>query len=93
MGSAISMSWMTAEQAHWLGRIDEVLGRAGLPCPRHLVEYPQAGKGDLLNEPMPGRRANLDNVSSRLNYHLNNCAHCPAERTAVASEFGSKMAT
>jgi hypothetical protein len=37
---------MTAEQAYWFGRIDEVLGRTDLPCPRLFVEYSLSGEGD-----------------------------------------------
>jgi ATP-dependent protease ClpP protease subunit len=32
--------WMGAEEAYWLGLIDEVIGRTDLPCPRLFVEYP-----------------------------------------------------
>lgn len=32
--------WMSAEEAYWLGLIDEVIGRTDLPCPRIFVEYP-----------------------------------------------------
>lgn len=30
---------MSADEAYWLGLIDEVIGRTDLPCPRMIVEY------------------------------------------------------
>lgn len=34
--------WMSAEEAYWLGLIDEVIGRTDLPCLRLFVEYSPA---------------------------------------------------
>lgn len=34
--------WMSAEEAYWLGLIDELIGRTDLPCPRVFLEYPPA---------------------------------------------------
>ncbi|MDR5730335.1 MAG: ATP-dependent Clp protease proteolytic subunit [Terriglobia bacterium] len=34
--------WMSAEEAYWLGLIDEVIGRTDLPSLRFFVEYPPA---------------------------------------------------
>ena len=38
--------WMSAEEAYWLGLIDEVIGRTDLPCPRLFVEYPPTAAGE-----------------------------------------------
>lgn len=42
--------WMIAEEAYWLGLIDEVIGRSDLPCPRVFIEYPPTENGDAPGE-------------------------------------------
>ena len=37
---------MSAEEAYWLGLIDEVISRTDLPCPRIFVEYPPPENGE-----------------------------------------------
>jgi len=42
--------WMTAEEAYWLGLIDEVIGRIDLPCPRIFIEYPPTENSNTPDE-------------------------------------------
>jgi ATP-dependent protease ClpP protease subunit len=39
--------WMSAEEAYWLGLIDEVVGRTDLPSLRLFVEYPPGSPDDM----------------------------------------------
>ncbi len=43
--------WMIAEEAYWLGLIDEIIGRTDLPCLRIFAEYPIAEAGEETSTP------------------------------------------
>jgi ATP-dependent protease ClpP protease subunit len=47
--------WMSAEEAYWLGLIDEVVGRTDLPCPRLFLEYPPENGSDQQEPASPAQ--------------------------------------
>jgi ATP-dependent protease ClpP protease subunit len=46
--------WMSAQEAYWLGLIDEIVGLTDLPCPRIFVEYPPPENASPSEEQQPG---------------------------------------